>query len=418
MKIAIVGSGISGLACAHYLRKSHDITVFEANDYVGGHTHTIDVDTESPSRAVDTGFIVFNERTYPNLLRLFDELDIKKVPTAMSFSVSCAETGLEYGSRTLNNLFAQRRNLARPKFLRMIQEILRFSKESRELLQGEHSITLGDYLDTKGYSDTFQRFYALPMGAAIWSGSVTGIRDFPARHFVQFFLNHGLLDVQTPLQWYVVEGGSQRYVDRLMALFGDRVRTNAPVKSIERNDDQVIVTANAGPEAFDQVIVATHSDQALHLLKQPTALEAEILGALPYRSNEVVLHTDASLLPSNRRAWSSWNYLLSGNDSQPASVTYHMNRLQCFKDAPHEYCVTLNQTDAIDPEKIIGKYDYDHPIYSTASMAARSRVPEISGADRIWYCGAWEGWGFHEDGIRSAMNVVDQILGTDLRLAA
>lgn len=418
MKIAIIGSGISGLACAHYLHRTHDITVFEANDYVGGHTHTIDVDWENPTRAVDTGFIVFNERTYPNLLRLFEELGIEKTPTAMSFSVSCAETGLEYGSRTMNNLFAQRKNLLRPKFLRMIQEILRFSKEARELLQGEHSITLGDYLDQKNYSETFKRFYALPMGAAIWSGSVNGIRDFPARHFVEFFLNHGLLDVQTPLQWYVVRGGSQRYVDKLMQHLGDKIRVSTPVHSITRDENGVTLSTDQGAETFDEVIVATHSDQALKLLAAPTPLEQEILGALPYRSNDVVLHTDSSLLPNNKRAWSSWNYLLTGNDTQPASVTYHMNRLQVFDKAPHEYCVTLNQTDAIDPDKIIGRYEYDHPAYSIESMAARARLGEISGADKIWFCGAWEGWGFHEDGIRSAINVVDQILGTQLQLAA
>lgn len=421
MNVAVVGSGISGLVAAYLLHGRHRVTLFEAGNYVGGHTNTIDVEWNGSAYAIDTGFIVFNDWTYPNFIRLLDRLRVASEPSSMSFSVRCDSTGLEYNGTSLNRLFAQRSNLFRPSFWRMIRDILRFNREAPTLLeQVDAGGSLGAYLDRYGYCDEFVRHYIVPMGAAIWSASTDDVRAMPIRFFVQFFHNHGMLSVDRRPVWRVVSGGSHQYVKALTASFRDRIRLRTPVCSIARTADQVEVTSEERlpdgrtqrrTESFDHVILAVHSDQALPLLKQPTAQEREILGAMPYQENEAVLHTDASLLPTRRLAWASWNYHLLRGGKDRVAVTYHMNQLQNVS-APVEFCVTLNRTDAIDPARIIKRIPYHHPRFTSAAVAAQARHAEISGVNRTSYCGAYWGYGFHEDGVNSALAVC-KALGTE-----
>ncbi|HET9961167.1 MAG TPA: FAD-dependent oxidoreductase [Nitrospiraceae bacterium] len=410
MNIAIVGTGISGMVAAYLLHKDHTISVFEAADYIGGHTNTIDVTLDGQTYSVDTGFIVFNDWTYPHFIRLLDELGVPSQPSDMSFSVKCDETGLEYNGTSLNTLFAQRRNLFRPSFFRMICDILRFNREAPALLSGsEPGQSLGSYLEQHRYSKEFVRNYILPMGAAIWSASPATMWEFPARYLVQFFKHHGMLSVDDRPTWRVITGGSQRYVDKLVRLFRDRILLSTPVSSIVRRPDLVELRAvpkggAARTFTFDAVVLATHSDQSLRLLADPSPEEREILGAISYQENEAVLHIDSSLLPRRRLAWAAWNYHLLPIQPDRAVVTYHMNRLQRLT-APHEFCVTLNHTDAIDPAKIIRRITYHHPRYSPAAVAAQRRQGDISGVNRTYYCGAYWGYGFHEDGVKSALAV-------------
>ena len=394
MKIAIVGSGISGMGAAYLLHRDHEVTVFEAAPYVGGHTNTVDVAVDSQTYAIDTGFIVFNDWTYPNFIRLLARLDVASQPSHMSFSVKCERTGLEYNGTTLNSLFTQRRNLFRPSFHRMILDILRFNREAPELLDREEDgLTLGSYLSANGYSDAFVRYYILPMGAAIWSAGAESMSSFPARFFVRFFHHHGMLSVNRRPTWRVVRGGSREYVKALIRPFRERIRLNCPVRTVERRSGSVEVvseerrsdgSAQRRTEQFDHVVFAVHSDQALAMLKRPSPREREILGAIGYQENEAVLHTDVSLLPTRRRVWASWNYHILNQAKDRVAVTYHMNTLQGLR-APKEFCLTLNRSEDIDPVAIIRRITYHHPHFTTASVAAQRRHHEIDGVDRISY---------------------------------
>ena len=418
MRIAIVGTGISGMVAAYLLHRDHEITVFEAADYIGGHTNTIDVQIEGQTYAVDTGFIVFNDWTYPNFIQLLNRLGVESQASDMSFSVKCERTGLEYNGTSLNSLFAQRRNLFRLSFHRMIRDILRFNRESLELLkQSGPGPSLESYLATNRYSKEFIDHYLVPMGAAIWSASHETMWKFPARYLVQFFKNHGMLSVDDRPTWRVIKGGSQRYAQTLVAPFLDRIHLNSPVESISRFPDYVEIRAQIGRREyratrFDHVIIAAHSNQTLSMLADPSPTEKDILGAIQYQENEAVLHTDASLLPKQKLAWAAWNYHLLANQPDRAVVTYHMNRLQSL-NAPCEFCVTLNHTEAIDPAKILRRITYHHPVHSPQAVEAQKRHGEINGVNRTSYCGAYWGYGFHEDGVTSALAVC-QSFGKDL----
>ncbi|TQV73593.1 FAD-dependent oxidoreductase [Aliikangiella marina] len=407
MKIAIIGTGVAGNVAAHYLNKEHDITVFEENDYVGGHTHTHKIDFDGESHNIDTGFIVFNHKTYPNFIKLLGELGVEYQKSNMSFSVQCEKTGLEYNGTTLNSLFAQRRNLFRPSFYRMIKDILRFNRESLEILEQPHEkLSLGEYLAANNYSEQFIHHYIVPMGAAIWSTDHDSMFAFPARFFVQFFHNHGMLSVDERPQWYVIKNGSNEYVKPLIAAHKDKIKLSSPVESIVRSSNQVLVKAKGqGTEAFDYVFIASHSDQALAMLENPTATEREVLSAIPYSDNEAVLHTDERLLPDKKLAWAAWNYHLLKEKKEQVALTYNMNILQSLK-SKNTFCVTLNNTDAIDPSKIIKKMDYMHPFFTLDGVQAQQRHSEINGTHRTFYCGAYWRYGFHEDGVVSALTAL------------
>ena len=410
MKIAIIGSGIAGLTSAYLLNRQHDITLFEAADWVGGHTHTVDVTVAGQHYAIDTGFIVFNDWTYPNFIRLMQRLGVASKPTEMSFSVTDPDSGTEYNGNTLNSLFAQRSNLLSPRFWGMIRDILRFNKAvQKDLADGQigAAVTLGEYLREQGYGQRFIDHYIVPMGAAIWSMPLADMLNFPLQFFVRFFRNHGLLSVTDRPQWHVIMGGSSAYVAPLTASFAERIRLNCPVQRVDRHSDGVTIVSAAGSERFDQVIFACHSDQALRLLAAPTSAEREVLGALRYAANDVVLHTDTRLLPRRPLAWASWNYRLGGSPAQPAALTYNMNILQGIQ-APETFCVSLNQTEAIDPQKILARDTYAHPQYSLAATAAQARWAEISGLQHTHFCGAYWANGFHEDGVVSALRVAEQ----------
>lgn len=407
MKIAIIGSGIAGLTSAYLLNRQHDITVFESSDWVGGHTHTVDVEVEGRPYAIDTGFIVFNDWTYPNFIRLLDQLGVASQPAEMSFSVHDPASGCEYNGNNLNSLFAQRRNLLSPGFWGMLRDILRFNREALFDLEQQHigaDTTLGEYLHQRDYGQRFIDHYIVPMGAAIWSMSLADMLTFPLQFFVRFFKNHGLLSVNDRPQWRVVAGGSRSYVAPLTASFAERIRLSCPVQKVERDAEGVTLHSARGTERFDKVVFACHSDQALALLAAPSEAEWTILGALRYASNDVVLHTDTRLLPDRPLAWASWNYRLGGPSEQPAAVTYNMNILQGIR-SDTTFCVSLNQTAAIDPAKILGRYRYAHPQFSLAGIAAQARWQELCGVQHSYYCGAYWANGFHEDGVVSALRV-------------
>ena len=406
MKIAIIGSGIAGNVAAYTLRQAHDITVFESGSYVGGHTNTVDVYEDDRSIAVDTGFIVFNDRTYPNFIRLLDEIGQASQPSEMSFSVQADDGKIEYSGSSLNGLFAQRRNIVRPPFYRMIRDILRFNRTtlpSIDRLDDEE--TLGNYLRKNGYSHEFVNHYLIPMAAAIWSAEPGSVLEMPVRFLVRFFANHGLLQISNRPIWRVIKGGSREYVGKLVAGHRNRIRLNSPVQSIRRIDERVEVhSATGGTESFDYVFVACHSDQALGLLKDATRTEREVLGAIQYQPNEAILHTDASLMPTKRCAWAAWNYHIPRDSSRHVAVTYNMNILQGL-EATKQYLVTLNNDRHIDPDKVIRTVQYEHPVYSRESVAAQRRQAEIN-TDRTFFCGAYWRSGFHEDGVVSALNAL------------
>ena len=407
-QIAIVGAGISGLVCAHLLRDGHDVTLFEANDYAGGHTNTVRVDTAETTHEVDTGFIVLNDRTYPNFQRLLAGVGVETQPSDMSFSVSDGRD-FEYNGASPNGLFARRSNLARPSFHRMVRDLLRFNREAPALvgLNGSGP-SLGDFLAEGGYSPQFVKRLIVPQVSAVWSADPKRIWDFPASMLAEFFANHGMFGFADRPAWLTVKGGSSRYVEALTRPLGERLRLSTPVRRIERFDDRVEVTPAGGePEHFDEVVLAVHSDQALRMLADPSAAEAEVLGSIPYQPNETVLHSDRSLLPRRRRAWASWNFHLQERPSGRTTVTYHMNRLQSLR-ADRELCVTLNRTEAIEPESMIRVLRYDHPVYTPAGLAAQRRWEEVSGVRRTHYCGAYWGYGFHEDGVVSGLRVCAQ----------
>jgi len=407
MKIAIIGSGIAGNVAAHRLHKEHEITVFEAGAHVGGHTHTHEIDSHGERYAIDTGFIVFNDWTYPNFIALLSELGVESQASVMSFSVRNEASGLEYNGTTINTLFAQRRNLLRPSFYRMLRDIVRFNREAPALLASSTDIALGDYLAAHHYSSEFIGDYLVPMGAAIWSTDPARMLAFPARFFVRFFENHGMLSVDARPQWRAIRGGSARYVDKLVAPFRGRIRLNTPVESVRRMRDCVLVKARgAEAQRFEHVFLACHSDQALGLLADATPLERQILGAIPYQENEAVLHTDTSMLPHARRAWAAWNYHVVRESSERVALTYNMNILQSLA-ARETFCVTLNHSERIAPAKIIKRLVYHHPLFTPAGVAAQKRQHEINGQQRTYFCGAYWRFGFHEDGVVSALDAVE-----------
>lgn len=415
MKIAIIGSGISGLTAAYLLQRDHQISVFEAAADIGGHTATVDVTVAGKPYAIDTGFIVYNDWTYPHFIRLMDELGVQSKATEMSFSVKSESSGLEYGGNNLNTLFAQRKNLFKPSYLKMLLDIMRFNRQAIEDLENnaiDPATTLGEYLQQKGFGTAFARDYLVPMGSAIWSASAEHMTKFPLLFFVRFFKNHGLLSVNNRPQWRVIEGGSRQYLAPLTAGFKDKIQLNSTISSVRRTAEYAeLVFANGECQRFDQVVLACHSDQALALLAEPTEQERQLLSAIPYQPNEVVLHTDESLLPDKKLAWSSWNYWLQAEQKHQAVLTYNMNILQGI-DAPITFCVTLNATEAIDPAKILGRYNYSHPVFSMASVAAAEQWPSINGVNRSWFCGAYWANGFHEDGVSSGLRVA-RALGAD-----
>jgi predicted NAD/FAD-binding protein len=411
MKIAIIGTGIAGNVAAYRLAKHHDITVFEADRRIGGHTNTVDVVAAGQRWAVDTGFIVFNDVTYPNFIALLDELGVDSQASDMSFSVRNERNGLEYNGASLNALFAQRSNLLKPSFYRMLADILRFNREAPALLdQPGNPVTLGEYLDSNGYSTGFIDHYIVPMGAAIWSATPGGMRAVPATFFVRFFHNHGLLSVNQRPTWRVIKGGSRSYVDKLVAGHRDRIRLNSPVEWIRRRPGYIEVKPRGETvERFDRIFLACHSDQALDLLTDPTPQEQAVLGAIRYQQNEAVLHTDDSLMPKRRLAWAAWNYHIPRGPADPdgrAALTYNMNILQSL-NAPVQFCVTLNYTPAIDPGKIIQTFNYTHPVFTERAVAAQKRHREINGVRQTYFCGAYWRYGFHEDGVVSAIAALD-----------
>lgn len=412
MRIAIVGTGISGLVCARALHPEHEIVLFEANDYVGGHTHTVDVAIDEERHAIDTGFIVFNEGNYPNFRRLMDELGVASRESTMSFSVRCDRTGLEYAGSNLNTLFAQRRNLFRPAFHLLLRDILRFNRETPELLDRvDATTTVDEFLTEHGYSRGFSDHYLLPMGGAIWSCPTETFGRFPIRFVIEFYRNHGLLKVRGRPVWRTIVGGSRSYVERLIEPFADRIRLRNAVRSVSRTDDRVVVTSvdtddRQSTETFDEVVFACHSDQALELLADADDLERELLGAFPYGMNDAVLHTDTRVLPRRRRAWSSWNYRIPAEVASRPTVTYDMNQLQGI-DSKHTFCVSLNEGELIDPSRVLGRFRYAHPVFTTERDAAQARHREVVRRRNTSFCGAYWGNGFHEDGVNSALVVAD-----------
>jgi predicted NAD/FAD-binding protein len=407
MRIAVVGAGVSGLVVARHLHSSHDVTVLESGERPGGHIHTWDVTLQGERYALDSGFIVYNERNYPNFTRLLGELGVATRSSTMSFSVRHDASGVEYNGSTLRKLFVQPWNIARPAFLRMIHDIIRFNREAiGAIAAGGTGLTLGDLLDRAGYSRSFQEWYLLPMGSAIWSVPTGTVRAMPARFFVEFFRNHGMLTVDQRPEWRVIRGGSARYMEALIAPFRDRIRLRHPVRFVVRTPGGVLVDG----VPYDRVVFACHSDEALAILGDATRAEREVLSALPYETNDAVVHTDRRLLPVRRSAWGAWNYLVSDEPGAPATVTYLLNQLQSLP-APVPFCVTLNDRGRIDPALVIGRARYAHPIATMAGERARQRRGEISGVGRTHFAGAYWGNGFHEDGVVSALAVVEEIVG-------
>lgn len=410
MHIAVIGTGISGSLVARLLSSRHDVTVFEANSYAGGHANTVDVSIDGRSYPVDTGFMVFNRRTYPNFCRLLEWLEITSQASDMSFSVCCAATELEYQGSSLNGLFAQRGNALRPQFLKMLFDIARFNRRglkaarTGELKDGR---TVGEFLGQCRVGDEFVRHYLVPMASAIWSSDPKSIVDFPAEFLVGFFANHGLLQRRNRPRWRTIVGGSRRYVKALLEPLGNRVRLATPVRSVVRREHEVIVVPAEGlAEQFDEVVFASHADQSLRMLSDATEAERRILGALPYQPNTAVLHTDMRLLPKRRRAWASWNYRIPPADERAASVTYDLSRLQNHA-SPKPILLTLNPAEPIDESTVFRMFQYSHPAYSRESIDAQRQWGEISGRNRTHFCGAYWGYGFHEDGVNSALAVAD-----------
>jgi predicted NAD/FAD-binding protein len=412
MKIAVVGAGISGLSCAYRLAQARaDVTLFEAGAYFGGHSNTVDVSLDGRDFGVDTGFLVFNERTYPNLIKLFDELGVATAPSDMSFSVKLPLSGrrtLEWAGANLDTVFAQRANLLDPRFLRMLRDILRFNRQASALAQGGAlpDIALGAWLDQQGYSAQFRNWYLLPMAACIWSCPSDQMLAFPLATFVRFCHNHGLLQVSDRPQWRTVQGGSRNYVDKLLAAIPSR-RLHTPVRSVLRGTGgarTVRLETDAGFEQFDHVVLACHSDQALALLGDARSDERAALSAIRYQQNRAVLHTDASCLPARRKAWSAWNYQSSAAANPEVCVHYLLNMLQPLP-CHTPVIVSLNPIDAPDPRRVIAAFDYAHPVFDQAAVAAQARLAQFQGAQNTWFAGAWTGYGFHEDGLKSGLAV-------------
>lgn len=417
MKIAVVGSGISGLVASYLLKDDHEITLFEKNDYLGGHTATKELGGQHKGKAIDTGFIVFNDRTYPNFQKFLARLGVSFQETEMSYSVSNTGTGLEYNGNTLASLFADKKNLFNLKFYRLLYDILRFNKQAKQAFAKgkiDPELTLGEFLNRHDYNDYFRVNYLMSMGAAIWSSSIREMEKFPLLFFVRFFVNHGLLNVQDRPQWYVVKGGSHQYVKAWLRQCEGKLEIRSGAEKITRNEESVTVYTQNGHESFERVVFACHSDEALDLLgESASSTEKQVLGGIPFQPNEVVLHTDTSRLPKHKGAWAAWNYMLDDSEATLATLTYNMNILQGF-ESETTYCVSLNQTDKIDPDKIIGRFNYAHPVFNMQSFEAQSRREQIQGENLSYFCGAYWYNGFHEDGVRSALDVVKALGGSEL----
>lgn len=409
MKIAVIGAGISGLTAAWVLSRRHDVVLFEANDYAGGHANTVRVSGENGPVPVDTGFIVFNELNYPNLCRIFDRLGVDSERSDMSFSVHCEASRVEYNGTSLNKLFGQRRNLARPAFWRMVTGIVRFNRQAvRDLENGlADDITVEEYVSRNDYPDTFVRHYLMPLGAALWSCDIRTFGTFPMRFVIEFLHNHRMLQVEGRPVWRTVSGGSRNYIDRLLADFRGRVRLNTPVRRVERAPRGVTVRLEGNRrEEFDEAVLATHADQSARMVLEPGERERETLGMFPYRRNRVTLHTDTTMLPDRRHIWAAWNYRIPASESRQTSVTYNMNILQNLPGS-RTWCVSLNQDAPIDESCVLRRINYDHPMFIPGRDAAQRDHDALIRRDRLSYCGAYWGYGFHEDGVRSALNVCE-----------
>ncbi len=406
--IAIIGTGIAGLTCAYYLnRQGHRLKIYEAADYIGGHTHTVPTEYNGEQARIDTGFIVFNDRTYPNFIALMEEIGVDYQPTEMSFSVRNDSDNLEYNGTNLNGLFAQRNNLVRPRFYRMLKDIMHFNKRVRNSSGDGAEATIGEFLDQSAYSPWFTDNYLLPMISAIWSMGTEDCLDFPLSFFVRFFDNHGLLDLVDRPQWYTIKGGSSSYIDPLTANFSHDIMLNTPVKRVERTADSgALVHTSKESSSFDEVIFACHGDQALALLQNPSEDEQRVLSNFHFSTNRVVLHTDQSQLPKRQKAWASWNYRVTDNGSEQSTLNYNMNILQRL-DKKHVYLVSLNQD--IDNDQIIREFEYSHPVYSVSMLNAQSQWHLVSGVDHLHYCGAYWFNGFHEDGVKSALRIIKML---------
>lgn len=409
MRIAVVGAGISGLTAAWHLSKQHDVTVFEANDYIGGHTDTHEISVLGKSWKVDTGFIVFNEHNYPNFSALLKQLDVDSVTTEMSFSVTNSDSGLEYNATNLNKLFCQRRNLFNPRFYRMLRDLVRFYRQAPALLmEQDNQETLEQYLKKHHYSDIFINDHLIPMACALWSGPSASLMTMPARFLVAFMANHKMLSIAGRPQWRVVKGGSRRYVEKLLEKLPAKVLTSSPVQSINRVYNGVSLRVAGEQLAFDAVVLACHSDQALGMLSEPSQAELEVLSGIAYQDNHMQLHADETVLPVDHKAWASWNVHVGEALSQRCTVSYHMNTLQGL-NAPVEFIVSLNSAERVDPDKVFLERHYSHPVFNKKTIQSQQRWGEISGQQHTYFCGAYWGWGFHEDGVTSALNVVEQI---------
>ena len=407
MKIAIIGSGISGLTAAYLLNRKHDVTIFEANDYIGGHTHTHKVNIDGKKYSVDTGFIVYNERTYPNFIKLLDLLNVERQLSTMGFSVKSISKDYEYAGESLNSLFAKRSNIFRFGFLRMLYEMYHFGKKADSSGIGlDASVTLGDYLKKEKYSGEFINYFIIPMGAAIWSTPANKVLNMPAYFFIKFFYNHGMLETINRPNWWVIKNGSSEYIKKIIRGFENKINLSSPVKTVARKNEIIEIQLAKKEETlkFDSVIFATHSDQALEMLENPTDTEKDILSSIPYQKNEVLLHTDSSVLPRRKLSWASWNYQLDSDPALPVVLTYNMNILQSI-NCKETLCVTLNDHNSVDKTKILKKITYHHPLFNVKSIEAQKRKSEISGVNNTHYCGAYWRNGFHEDGVVSALDV-------------
>ncbi|MYM35805.1 FAD-dependent oxidoreductase [Duganella sp. FT94W] len=406
-RIAVIGAGISGLAAAYFLQRRHDVVLFEAGQYLGGHANTVDIEVEGQRCAVDTGFLVYNEKTYPNLIALLDELGVANIASDMSFGVSMDDGALEWAGTNLDTVFAQRRRLASPSFLRMLRDILHFNRRAEAFLAQSQrdGATLGELLARQGYGKLFRDAYLLPMAAAIWSSSPRDILGFPAATFLRFCLNHALLQVNNRPQWRTVRGGSRHYVQAIAATLAD-YRLNTPVGGLRRVDGKVLVATAAQTEAFDDVVLATHAPTTLALMADASADEGAILGAVRYQPNTAWLHTDARLMPQRRKVWSAWNYLSSrqSDGSRPVCVSYWLNQLQSLPFST-PVVVTLNPPSPPAADKVLARFEYDHPIMDQPAIDAQQALSGIQGQGGLWYAGAWTGYGFHEDGLKSALRI-------------
>ena len=410
MKIAVIGSGISGLTAAYLLSRKNDVTVFEKNDYIGGHTHTHQIKDEASVLSVDSGFIVYNERTYPNFIKLLNQLGVERQLTRMGFSVKSEKDNLEYAGHSLNGLFAQKINLIRPSFIRILYGMIRFNSKARnDLPYLRPETTLGEYLNSNNYSKEFISNYIIPIGAAIWSTVPCDMMNISAIFFIRFFDNHGLLQIIDRPKWWVIKGGSKKYIEKMIINFKDSIKLSSPVNKVRRSAEKVELFYGRNSnhsDIFDKVIFSSHSDQALQMLEKPTKLENEILGSIKYQTNDAILHYDSSILPIRKSAWSSWNYLLDQDQERPVSLTYNMNILQSLNTS-RTYCVSLNSNELIDSAKIIKHLSYEHPLFTVSSLDAQKRKNEISGKNNTFYCGAYWHNGFHEDGVVSALEVCE-----------